>query len=367
MNKILAISNHAHMLGGGEYSFLDLVSRLHAPWDVLAVIPGEGQLKMKLEDNKIRTRIIPLPSIKPWSIHRILRSLNDLVVLGVAQRLTLIYANGSRAAFYGGIAGRFLNIPVIWHCRIVDPDPLMDYILCRLSSLMIVNSLAAAKRFKLRFQSKTRVVYNAVDLARFKEFPLAIPAILEDPWKVILVVARLSRDKRHDILLSAFERLAELYPDLHLVCLGGIDPLDWSWSKELQKRSNRPPYSEKVHWIGHVEDVRPWYRRAQLLALASEKESFGRVLVEAMVCGLPVVATRSGGVPEIVRNEQDGILVTPGSVNEMADAIKRLLTDKTLATRLSEAGRLRAEEFTIENHVTHMVRVFEETIRNRLR
>ena len=78
-----------------------------------------------------------------------------------------------------------------------------------------------------------------------------------------------------------------------------------------------------------------------------------------MACGVPVVAIRSGGVPEIVRNDQEGILVSKGELNEMADAINRILNDEVLKDRLARAAKMRADLFNLEIHVKKMVEFFE--------
>ena len=97
-----------------------------------------------------------------------------------------------------------------------------------------------------------------------------------------------------------------------------------------------------------------------MMVLPSINEPFGRVIVEAMACGVPVLATRSGGVPEIVNHGQEGLLVTPGKLEELTKAMEILLTDECLRKRLSKSGRQRAESFSLETHIAEMVQVFEE-------
>jgi glycosyltransferase involved in cell wall biosynthesis len=363
MELLLAISNHSDMLGGGEYSFLDLLSHLQAPWNILAVVPGEGELTAKLQKKRIETQVIPLPSIRPWFALNVLSSLGTHFNLCRRYRPGLIYANGSRAALYGGIAGRILGSPVIWHCRIADPDIRLDSLLTRLSTKIVVNSQATANRFRRHFQSKVRVVYNGVDFAWLRDNCVPRPAVIGDEWRVILVVARVSKWKRHDLALSAFEHIAKANPDCHLVCLGAKDASDPEWWDELKDRTRRSPYSNRIHWIGQVEDVRPWYRTASLLILVSENEPFGRVLVEAMACGVPVVATRTGGIPEIVRDGQDGLLVAPGRVEEIAQAMLKLLNDDALRKKMARSALEQAKIFSLAAHVAKMKEVFEDTVK----
>ncbi|MBC8466748.1 MAG: glycosyltransferase family 4 protein [Deltaproteobacteria bacterium] len=360
INRILAVSNHGVMLGGGEYSFLDLLSHLPHIWKPLALVPHEGELKAGLRENGIETQVIPLPSIRPWFIHNMLTCLRSYFIICKKEHPDLIYANGSRAAFYGGLVGNLLGLPVVWHCRIADSDPYLDLFLVSLSTCIVTNSRATARRFKTRIRQKVRVVYNGVNIRWLQNESIRKPEMMQDDWKVILIVARVSRWKRHDLALSAFEHVAKSDPFTHLVCIGAEDQFEPEWWNYLQERSRFSEFSERIHWVGQVDDVRPWYRAAELLVLPSENEPFGRVLVEAMASGLPVVATRSGGVPEIVRHNQDGILVSPGSVQELIKVIKELLEDGQLRRRLAESGKERAQVFSLDAHVSEMVKIFEE-------
>jgi glycosyltransferase involved in cell wall biosynthesis len=347
------------MLGGGEHSFLDLLSRLKDSWDILAVVPEKGELETRLEQKGIDTQVAPLPPIRPWYLRRMLSSLKDYYNLCRRYCPTLIYANGSRAAFYGGIVGRVLKTPVIWHCRIADPDIYLDFILTRLSSIIVANSHATAKRFKESFQSKITVVHNGIDIERLRDYTNPKPDLIDDTWKVILVVARVSRWKRHDLALAAFEQVASKEPNAHLVCLGASDALEPEWWNHLQQRTRQSRVSNRIHWIGQIADVRPWYKAADILLLCSENEPFGRVLVEAMACGVPVIATNSGGVPEIVRDGEDGFLVTPGSADEMRVSILNIMQDESKREHLSRNARKRADSFSLDNHVKRMELAFE--------
>jgi L-malate glycosyltransferase len=365
--KILAISNHGSILGGGEHSFLDLFSHLPKSWQVLVTVPAEGQLAARLSERGLRKRVVPLPAVRPWSAHKMAGTFSSYLKVYRGYQPHLIYANGSRAALYSSLTGRILGIPVVWHCRIAVPDIYLDPFISRSSLLIVANSRATASRFRPNVSYKVRVVYNGVDLRWLNRNDVSPLQLVKDDWRVILVVARVSRWKRHDLALHAFERLGQVEPKAHLVCLGARDSLDPGWWDQLQVMTRESLFSERIHWVGQVEDIRPWLRSASLLLLTSDNEPFGRVLVEAMASGVPVIATRSGGVPEIVREGLDGLLAAPGSVHEISECILRLLTDETLRSRISESGRKRAEEFSLEAHVNRMVDVFEEALAYRAR
>lgn len=363
VKSVLCISNHGRMLGGGEHSFLDLLLHLPPEWHPLAVLPEEGDLAVRLRVRGVETLVLPLPRIRPWLIQKVLYALKEYLTLSRRYHPSLVYANGSRAAFYGGIASQLRGIPLVWHCRIADRDPALDWLLAALSKRIVVNSKATGRRFGSLFRYKTRVVYNGVDLEWLQSGAVRKPDLIGDGWTVVLAVARASREKRHDILISAFENIAFHDSTLHLVLIGGKDHLDPAWWSYLQSRASVSPCSSRIHWVGYVEDVRPWYRSAHLLALASETESFGRVLVEAMACALPVVATCVGGIPEIIRDGKDGLLVSPGSVTDMTSVFARLLQDEPLRRRLRESGLERARTFNLEAHMERMTSVFEKCLK----
>jgi glycosyltransferase involved in cell wall biosynthesis len=360
----VAISNHSMMLGGGEHSFLDFLSHLPDLWNVLAVVPGKGELSTKLEHRGIKTEVVPMPSIRPWHLLSILSSLNSFFNLFRKYRPALIYANGSRAALYGGILGRLLNLPIIWHCRVAESDPYLDFVLARLSDKIIVNSKFAVNRFPDRFHRKIEVTYNGVDISWLRQNGLSKPKLLQQGWKIILMVARASRSKRHDLTIAAFEELAKSDSKSHLVFLGSRDPTDPQWWNNLHEKTGNSSFFERIHWIGEVEDVRPWYQAATLSILPADMESFGRVLIEAMACGVPVVATLVGGIPEIVRHGEDGILIEPGKFDQIVCAMEKILKDEPMRKRLSKSARERAEFFSLDSHVKKMVQIFDDSIKH---
>jgi len=364
--NILAISNHAEILGGGELSFYDLMTRPPDSWNPLVLLPSRGELADKFKDTKIDVQFVPLPPLRPWTIDRSMTAVIRILRTCSNRRISLIYGNGSRAAFYGGIAGILLRIPLVWHCRVADRDPCLDAIITALTRRIVANSAATASRFPGRVQSKVSVVHNGIDLEWFAD-PVEIPSSYHyDPaWKLILIVARVSHWKRHDVALSAFESAAGDDPTVHLVCIGASDHAEPGWWSLLQERTRRSPFAGRIHWLGKIEDVRPWYQRATLLWLASENEPFGRVLVEAMASGLPVIATRGGGVPEIVRHEREGLLVKTGDASELAAATKRMLSDELFRLRLSRSAKDRANAFSIDSHVLSMTRIFQTVLRER--
>jgi glycosyltransferase involved in cell wall biosynthesis len=359
VKTILAISNHAEMLGGGEHSFLDLL--IHLPTEVksVAVVPAKGGLTDRLFNYNVSTAILPIAAIRSGQPADIYRTLKSLYCLCKSEKPSLIYANGSRAALYGGMAGRALRIPMVWHCRIADSDPVLDRILVRLSSCIVANSRATASRFSNFGEKKVVVVYNGIDIERFKPKDAVPPEWGRPNSKIILVPARVSRWKGHDIALRVFERIAAGNPLAHLACAGDQDPFDKNWWWELQKHTNNSEYSNRIHWLGQIDDMHHWYNISHVLLLPSINEPFGRVVAEGLACGVPVVAFRSGGIPEIVRNGREGFLIEPGDAAGMAHAVEKILANDDMHSNFAEAGPKRALDFDLDSHVRNMVSVFD--------
>jgi glycosyltransferase involved in cell wall biosynthesis len=360
--RVLAISNHATFIGGGEHSYLDLISRLPEEYAVMASLPSENVLSRKTRERGIATIINPLPRINPVYISQMAKGIGKLKNICRAESINLIYANGSRAAFYGGVVGYLCSIPVVWHCRVSEPDPYLDFILIRMVHRIVANSKATASRFPSYFQGKIDVVYNGFDLEWLRDPNITKPSLIKDGWIFILVVARVSRWKRHDVILSAFEKMALTEKNAHLICVGEEDHSEPTWWDELQNRTIKSRFSERIHWIGVVDDIRPWYRSASMMVLLSTNEPFGRVVVEAMACGVPVIATRSGGIPEIITDMQDGMLVPENDADALYEAAMKILKDESLKKRLTEGGFKRAGHFSMHAHIQEMVKVFTKVL-----
>ena len=350
------------MLGGGEHSFYELLCNLPHNWKVISTVPDNGELADKFRKKGIDTCVIPMPAIRPWLIAKIVVCLKNYLKICKKLCPQLIYTNSSRAAIYGGLLGKILGIPVIWHCRVADSDFFLDTILTKLCDRVIVNSNATARRFAHSALPKVKVIHNGINIQFFDKKLDQSNNFIDSSWKVILMVARASKWKRHDLAISCFEKIAHLDRKIHIIFVGNKDKHEKKWWKHLQEMTSNSRFSDRIHWIGHIEDVRTWYRAADLLLMPSENEPFGRVLVEAMASGVPVIAMKSGGVPEIVRHEKDGILIPMSRSHEMADAIWRILTDDDLRMKMISSGKKRAQEFDLESHVKMMIHAFEETL-----
>lgn len=183
--------------------------------------------------------------------------------------------------------------------------------------------------------------------------------------RVVLAIGRLSREKAHIDLIKAFAALRESHPEVNarLIIIG-----DGPERAPLESAAASLGVSERTYFAGQLSDVRPYYVLADVLALPSHSEGSPYVLLEAMAARVPVVATRVGGVPEMVKDEESALLVEASDPPQMAAALARLLTDEELAQRLSaNAFALVATRYSPESFLRSLVEIYQKLLSNRLR
>lgn len=357
MMRLVFASHHADQVGGGELSLLQLMQALNDRGVVLSLaVPLEGWCSHQVRAAGMMTTLLPMPAIGGWAS---LEALAIWIRHFRWNRCDVLHANTSRAAFYAGLTGRWLGIPVVFHCRIAEADRRLDWLIARLATRIIANSQTTARRFLPHFSGKLETIYNGIVLPEEVEHR-PHPEIGAVP--LLLCVARVSRWKRHDLVLDAFALLAETMPDVHLAMLGGEDPCDRSWMEALKQRSMAMACSERIHWLGQRSDMADWYRAADALVLASREEPFGRVIVEAMASGVPVVAAHAGGPAEIIEQGVSGMLVDTDTPAAWADALRQVLTHDSFREQLIDQGYRRAADFSLDRHVQAVMRVYRDML-----
>jgi glycosyltransferase involved in cell wall biosynthesis len=275
--------------------------------------------------------------------------------------VALVHAHGSRGALYAGLAVRRLGVPLVWHVRIDEPDPRLDPLLVRLASAIVANSAATAARpGALRAAAgKVTVVPNGVDLARFAPGPpdaaLRGALGLDATLPLVGFFGRLEHAKGVDVLLDAVARVHAKLPAT--VLFVGDGPL-------------RAPLAARaaagglpVAFAGRRDDVSELMRLCAVVVLPSRQEAFGRVLVEAMASGVPVIATAVGGIPEVCIDGLTGLLVPPEDPDALAVAIALTLTDQVAtAARVAAAAAHVQARFDLAAHAAAVHAVYARTL-----
>lgn len=211
----------------------------------------------------------------------------------------------------------------------------------------------SARQAGLVAESRLRVVPNGVEIARFR----ATPARRDGTGKAVaLCVARLSPEKGVDLLVEAMALAgaAELF-----LRVAGDGPEE----ARLRERIRASGLCGRVELLGRRDDIPDLLASADLYCQPSRDEGLGMAALEAMASGLPVVATRVGGLPEVVQEGRTGLLVPSEDPAALAAALTALAADLSMARRMGAAGRARVEaQFTAEAMRQATARVYAEAL-----
>ncbi len=352
--NILYLANSGEIFGGGQVSLLGLLERLNKKrFKPLVVCPSKGSLVDELKRTGIETEIIKMETLRELNIFSWMKTINRLVRLIRKEKIDLVHSNGSRATIYGGIAARLTRTPLIWHVRIADRDRLLDKLLAKLATKIVVISKAVSKRFDwLKNKGKKVVViYNGIDLEKFN------PAIdgerireefrLSPETPLVGIVGRLDWYKGHQYFLQAAKKVTKTIPEARFLIVG-----DGERRKRLENLRKELGLNKSVIFTGNRRDIPQILASLDLFVLSSVSEGFGRSAAEAMACAKPVVATRVGGLSEVVEDRVTGLLIPSAEPVALSQAIIILLRDKEKSQRMGLKGRRRVEGlFDIKGHV----------------
>jgi glycosyltransferase involved in cell wall biosynthesis len=235
--------------------------------------------------------------------------------------------------------------------------------------LVIANSNATAETFVATGgrRAVVEVVYNGFEpslFARPRDFSQsALRRELDLPaGSVIGIFGRLTRWKGQHVALEALRSL----PGVHLVVVGEalFTEDDRAYREELHRTAEEPGLQGRVHFLGFRSDITALLQAMDVVVHCSvAAEPFGRVIVEAMLAGTPVVATRGGGVDEIITDGEDGFLVPAADPPALALAVGRIIQDPALVSKLSTAALQGASErFCMEKTVGQIRQLLQDIV-----
>ena len=302
----------------------------------------------------------------PAGLLRLCRTLKEL-------KPDVLHTHLFRANVWGRLMGAMLSIPVVISSEhSLTQNDLAGYRRTRLLSIIdyctalccdrIIAVSEATKKRLLEAgipERKIEVILNAVETELYereengdsirKEFGL-------ENAKVVTIVARLVGFKNHALLIEAFAGVVQRLPEAKLLIVGS-GPLE----NELRARAEAAIPGSAI-FAGNRDDIPAVMAASDIVLLSSNNEPFGKVLVEAMASGKPVIGTAVDGIPEVIGTES-GILVPRGDAPALADAIFRLLSDAELAAAMGQAGRKRArEKFNVRGAVRRMEELYIELL-----
>lgn len=364
--SILFLLNTGQVLGGGEISLLELMKYLDEErFQPLIVCPCRGEMLKKLEDEGHCVQVVNMVSLRKMNLFKILTAIWQLYRYVKKNKIALVHANGSRCAVYAVLACKILKVPVIWHVRVMGRDKWFDPFLSRFADKIIVISEAVRERFRRnpRALQKTVVIYNGIDLERFH--PASGHPVLRDEFglekwvPMVGMVGRMDHYKDFSTFLYAAREVMRKIPDAQFFLVGSGELMP-----KMMELAHRLQLEKSVHFLGNREDIIPILASLDVFVLASKSEGFGRALAEAMAMQKPVVASRVGGIVEIVEDGISGILVPVKDYDAMAMEIVKLLKNSNLARQMGAQARKRIEQhFSIDQHVRQIEAVYEQLLK----
>jgi glycosyltransferase involved in cell wall biosynthesis len=294
----------------------------------------------------------------PW---RLARDAGRLARVIRRERIALVQANTMRASVYAALGARLGGAPLLWHVHDILSERAYVRWMCRASDLALAVSDAAANALPCR--DKVTVIHNGVELEPFRAVDPGRAAEIRRGWNVpphaFLVgqVARLQPWKGQRDFIAIAGLLLDAFPDTYFALVGGDIFADASrYERELRDLAEQRGFGPRMVFAGHRDDIPAVLHALDALVHVSEAEPFGRILVEALAAGCPIVADASGAVTELLEDDCTALLVPPRDHAAFARAIGRLIDDPTLARRLARSGRTRAEDFAAPEYARRFER-----------
>ena len=312
--------------------------------------PGEGELWEEASQRGIPATYLP-------SLQRALSPAADAAAFAglyraiIRVRPDIVHTPISKAGVLGRLAARLAGVGAVVHTYHGQVEELEgkalgsrllragEGIAARCSDALVAVSgqtAAGLQAMKLGRANQYHVIRNGIDLDHFAPMPGDLAAGTGEA-PLLGAIASLTPEKGLDLLVQALPGLAAAHSRLRL-CLVGDGPLRQALESQVQALGLRP----RVDFAGNVPDVRPLLRAFTLLVVPSRREGQGRVLMEAMAMGRPVLAARVGGIPELITHGEHGWLVCPEDPAALQQGVMQLLADPGKCAALAGAGRRRA-------------------------
>ncbi|AFY34951.1 glycosyltransferase family 4 protein [Calothrix sp. PCC 7507] len=348
--------------GGAELCLID-IAKPYSDRSLVGLFI-DGPFKNLLQQNHIPVEVLanqPIQVRKESSLLQALGSLKQLIpliikVVKIARDYDLIYANTQKALVIGAIASFFARRPLVYHLHdILSKEHfsatnrrIAITLANRFASLVIANSQASQTAFiEAGGHSEiTTVVYNGFDQKIYQPCDSDISQLrqnlgLEGKF-LVGHFSRLAPWKGQHILITA---LAKCPPEVTAILVGDALFGEQDYVQQLHQQVAALGLENRVKFLGFRSDIPQLMAACNLVAHTSTSpEPFGRVIVEAMLCGKPVVAAKAGGATELVENGVNGFLVTPGEPQELAQVITSCVLETEKSQVIANNARISASQ-----------------------
>ena len=342
------ILHYPPVIGGLEQWAQNIAERQGAGVRILIVtgrVKGQPNFETKNTVSIFRTSLFALNDLSHSSWLYILTTIPFILfrsfVLARRSRVGAFHCHGFISGAMGFILSLATRKPFIGTEQSVgwsrEGSRFLRSMVYRRAAACIAASNAVAEEFEKLGVKRIEVIPNGVDVRVFTR-----RGKVETQKYVILSVGRLEKVKGHRYLIEAFGRIKQEIPGARLILVG-----DGSERNNLEKQTQELGLEKEVEFVGEVrhEELPRWHWGANVFVMPSLSEGFGITAIEAMAAGVPLIATRVGGLVDIVRDGETGMLVEPRNSQQIQQAVVRVLEDKVYADKLVQNATHKAEEF----------------------
>ena len=361
--------DHTPLIGGAELSLLELVKTLDSRCKSAVVCTDAcPEFVRMLKEAGMDTFIARMPRIRGvGAVTALARGVAELRRAIRRFKPDIVHSNTVRTHIISAIVARLCRVRVVWTIRDFTFPIWLYRLLVGLVDRVICVSRAIERIYGTgRVSKKASVVLNGIlvpsldisaERARIRS-EYGIP----EKAPLVVSVGHLVPLKGQRYLLQAALAVNGRIPDARFILVG--EEQSQSYADELKELASEPALNGSVIFAGFRHDALSYMCASDLVAHTSvEAESFGRVLVEAMALGRPLIASPYGGPTEVIEDGISGLLVTPTAVDELADAIVNVLTDADLADKLSRGGQARFEECFDQKRETEAIQhIYNEAL-----
>jgi glycosyltransferase involved in cell wall biosynthesis len=324
-----------------------------------------------LKAQKTNTRTITMSKKYPTPWWNLIRNFFDLCHLIKAEKIQILHTHGYRSNIIGLLVSTLLRIPIVttihgWtaHTNSVKLYECLDRVILRFfDKVIVVSDDIKNNLLNSRFHThKIEKIYNTID-CKIPKNEVSLDKTrkrfrLSRNGKLVGTIGRLSKEKGVHYLLKAGSEIIAKYPDVKILIIG-----EGPERQNLETLAKQLHISKNVIFCGFQENVTEFYPLIDIVVLPSVTEGLPIVLLEALAYSKPIVATRVGGIPEVITNDKTGILVEPQNPSQLAEGIIRVLENSEDANRMASEGRKLVEEhFNSKDLSKKIEKIYQEVL-----
>lgn len=361
MIKVLHVLTDTNVGGAGRYLFNLIAGWPSEDCDFVVACPGGGELERELKDKRIKYYTLSggESSIK-------FKHVVELFQIIKREHIDIVHTHASLS---GRIAGRLAGCRVILTRHGISTGNkgfikrLLSYAIARMFTDKIIAISRAVKIDLIETgvpADMIKIIHNGIDLSKIHGTGHSLREELgvSNDIPLIGIVARIVWEKGYEYAIKAMPPVLKQYPSALLVVVG-----DGPLKLKMQELAKKLSIDKNIVFLGYRRDVEKLVSDFDVFVLPSVSEGLGLSLLEAMALGKPVIATEVGGIPEVIKNESNGLLVNPRDEGALALGILRILSSKDFSRSLAESAKKTVyEKFSAQSMAFHTAELYKDIL-----